>query len=117
MAYLALCVEDVIINKWQLEEGTLVIGRASSCDIQINDSAVSSKHASLITEKDPYIDGQLVSFIEDLNSTNGTELNGNKIKRQRLNADDIITIGFNQFQYLDKQSNHLEETAIIISPK
>ncbi|WP_057832096.1 FHA domain-containing protein [Colwellia sp. TT2012] len=110
MVYLALSVEDVIINKWPLVEGVLLIGRASSNDIQINDAAVSSKHARLITEPDPYIDGQLITYIEDLASTNGTELNGNKVSRERLNHDDMVTIGFNQFQLIDKQQNSCNET-------
>jgi len=114
MAYLALSVEDVVINKWQLEKGELSIGRASSNDIQINDTAVSSKHAKLITGPDPFIEGQLITYLEDLESTNGTELNGTKIAREQLNYDDIITIGFNKFQLKDKQSNNLDETAIII---
>jgi hypothetical protein len=37
-----------------------------------------------------------------------------KIAHEKLNADDIITIGFNQFQLFDKKSNNLDETAIII---
>jgi len=115
MAYLALSVEDVIINKWQLDKGVLSIGRASSNDIQINDSAVSSKHAKLITGPDPFIEGQLITYLEDLESTNGTELNGAKILREQLNLDDIITIGFNQFQLIDEKSNNLDETAIIIA--
>jgi len=114
MAYLALSVEDVIINKWQLDKGTLSIGRASGNDIQINDTAVSSKHAKLITGPDPFIEGRLITYLEDLESTNGTELNGTKISREQLNYDDIITIGFNQFQLIDKKSNNLDETAIII---
>jgi pSer/pThr/pTyr-binding forkhead associated (FHA) protein len=114
MAYLALSVEDVIINKWLLVKGSLSIGRATSNDIQINDSAVSSQHAKLITGPDPFIDGQLITYLEDLDSTNGTELNGNRVSREQLNFDDIITIGFNQFQLIDEQSNNLDETAIII---
>ncbi|KGJ96268.1 FHA domain-containing protein [Colwellia psychrerythraea] len=114
MAYLALSVEDVIINKWPLVEGALDIGRASDNDIQINDAAVSSKHARLITELDPFIEGQLITYLEDLASTNGTELNGIKVTREKLNPDDIITIGFNEFQLIDNQSNKLDETAIII---
>lgn len=114
MAYLALSVEDVVINKWLLEKGELSIGRSSSNDIQINDTAVSSKHAKLITGPDPFIDGQLITYLEDLESTNGTELNGNKVSRELLNLSDIITIGFNQFQLIDEQSNNLDETAIII---
>ncbi len=114
MAYLALSVEDVVINKWQLEKGELSIGRAGSNDIQINDTAVSSKHAKLITGPDPFIEGQLITYLEDLDSTNGTELNGSKVSREQLNLEDIITIGFNQFQLVDEQSNNLDETAIII---
>jgi len=114
MAYLALSVEDVVINKWQLEKGELSIGRASSNDIQINDTAVSSIHAKLITGPDPFIEGQLITYLEDLESTNGTELNGTKVSRELLNLDDIITIGFNQFQLIDDKSNNLDETAIII---
>jgi len=114
MAYLALSVEDVIINKWHLDKGILSIGRASSNDIQINDSAVSSKHAKLITGPDPFIEGQLITYLEDLDSTNGTELNGNKVSRELINLNDIITIGFNQFHLIDEQLNNLDETAIII---
>ncbi len=114
MAYLALSVEDVIINKWQLVEGVLSLGRADDNDIQINDASVSSNHARLTTEQDPFIDGQLITYLEDLSSTNGTELNGKKVSKEKLNHDDIIKIGFNQFQLIDKQSNNLDETAIII---
>ena len=49
MAYLALSVEDVIINKWPLVLGELTVGRANSNDIQITDGAVSAKHARLVT--------------------------------------------------------------------
>lgn len=114
MAYLALSVEDVIINKWQLTKGTLTIGRASGNDIQIKDSAVSSNHARLITGPDPFVDGQLITYIEDLESTNGTELNGKKVARVQLTPNDTITIGFNQFQLIDKEPNKLDETAIIL---
>ena len=114
MAYLALSVEDVIINKWQLNKGALSIGRASSNDIQINDTAVSSVHAKLTTGPDPFIDGQLITYLEDLGSTNGTKLNGAKVSRKQLNLDDIITIGFNQFQLIEDNSTNLDETAIII---
>ena len=114
MAYLALSVEDVVINKWELTKGTLSVGRAEDNDIQIKDSAVSSKHARLITGPNPFIEGQLITYLEDLKSTNGTELNGREIARQQLDHEDIISIGFSQFQYIDKETNNLDETAIII---
>jgi len=114
MAYLALSVEDVIINKWELTKGTLSIGRSADNDIQIKDGAVSSKHARLITGPNPFIEGQLITYLEDLESTNGTELNGRKVARQQLDHEDIIVIGFNQFQLIDKEPAKLDETAIII---
>lgn len=114
MAYLALSVEDVIINKWQLTKGTLTIGRSEENDIQINDAAVSSKHARLITGPNPFIEGQSITYLEDLESTNGTELNGREIARQQLDHEDTISIGFSKFQFIDKESNNLDETAIII---
>ncbi|MEI6894754.1 MAG: FHA domain-containing protein [Colwellia sp.] len=114
MAYLALSVEDVILNKWQLTQGKLSIGRAADNDIQIKDGAVSSNHARLITGPNPFIEGQLITYLEDLESTNGTELNGRKVARQQLEHEDKIMIGFNQFQFIDRESNNLDETAIII---
>lgn len=115
MAYLALSVEEVIINKWPLTKGKLTIGRSADNDIQINDSSVSSNHVLLNTGPDPFVEGQLITYVEDLESTNGTELNGSKISRVQLSPDDIISIGFSQFLYLnDEESNKLDETAIII---
>ena len=115
MAYLALSVEDVIINKWELTEGIMVIGRSSECDIQINDPAVSSNHARLITEPDPFVYGQFLTQLEDMHSTNGRELNAKKIRRAQLEPNDILNIGFNKFQLIAKKSNRLDETAVIVT--
>ncbi len=115
MAYLALIVEDVVINKWEINEEVLILGRAKDCDIQIDDQSVSSKHARLVTENDPFLDNNSLIYIEDLKSTNGTELNGAEVSREKLIDGDMIQIGFNQFRFVDDSPNRMDETAVIIT--
>jgi len=80
----------------QLEKGTLTIGRAPDNDIRLEDPATSSRHAKLVTIFTS-------SFIEDLNSTNGTIVNGRKIIRHTLHHGDVISIG--NLQLLFKSDN------------
>ena len=115
MAYLALIVEDVIINKWELVDEVTILGRAKDCDIQIDDQSVSSKHARIVAEKDPFLDGNRILFVEDLKSTNGTELNGTALVKEKLSDGDCLKIGFTEFQFIENQNNNLDETAVILS--
>jgi len=115
MAYLALIVEDVVIKKWEITEEVIILGRTADCDIQIDDQSVSSKHARLVVESDPYLEGVSATYLEDLRSTNGTELNGRKIEREKLSDNDLIKIGFNQFRYITNEKSNLEDTAVIVN--
>ncbi len=115
MAYLALIVEDVVINKWEISEEIIIIGRAKDCDIQIDDQSVSSKHARLVIESDPYMDGTHFIFLEDLKSTNGTLLNDQAVSREKLNDGDMIGIGFNTFRFVASDSKGLDDTAVIVN--
>jgi pSer/pThr/pTyr-binding forkhead associated (FHA) protein len=115
MAYLALIVEDVIINKWGLIEEVTILGRAKDCDIQIEDQSVSSKHARVVSEPDPFLDGNRLLFIEDLKSTNGTKVNGKLISKQKLSDGDALKIGFTDFQFIENNNNNLDQTAVILS--
>jgi pSer/pThr/pTyr-binding forkhead associated (FHA) protein len=114
MAFLALIVEDVVIKKWEITEEVTILGRANDCDIQIDDQSVSSKHARLVVEKDPYLDDVTNIYLEDLRSTNGTELNGRKVKREKLRDKDMVKIGFNLFRFVGNPKNSLEDTAVIV---
>jgi len=115
MAYLALIVEDVVINRWELNEDVIILGRTKDCDIQIDDQSVSSKHARIVLETDPYFSDSKTAHLEDLKSTNGTQLNGKPVSREKLNDGDMVKIGFTQFQYIENQDNNLDETAVILS--
>lgn len=66
--------------------GELTLGRAPNNQVQINDTTVSANHARIFT----YF---YVSYIEDLNSTNGTFVNGKRITKQVLHPGDVIHLG------------------------
>jgi hypothetical protein len=71
----------------------LGIGRAQANDICIEDSFASSRHARLYDR-----DG--VVYIEDMNSTNGTYVNGRRLgAQQQLRASDRIRIGDTEFRF------------------
>ena len=68
-------------------EREIVVGRLGECDLMIDDMAVSGRHLKITRE-----DG--VMMVTDLHSSNGTELNGQRISRAtNLNSGDMLTIG------------------------
>ena len=72
----------------------IIIGRSRSCDVVLNDALVSREHAVIQKIKDAY-------FIQDLNSTNGTFVNRQKVpdgQYIRLEKADSIKIGKNTIQ-------------------
>jgi hypothetical protein len=70
----------------------IVIGRLAECTIPINDPSASRRHAQISVEN-----GSV--FVDDLNSTNGTKVNGRRVERQRLAGGDLITIGTTSFRF------------------
>jgi hypothetical protein len=68
------------------------IGRTPDNDIQVDTTFVSRHHAVLLSGLDHCI-------IEDLNSTNGLQVNGQRVDRQLLHDGDIVTIGKTHFRY------------------
>ncbi len=75
-----------------LDKERISIGRHADNDICLNDKAVSGHHAVIITILSD-------SFLEDLDSTNGTLVNGKQIAKHPLSADDTISIGRNSLRY------------------
>jgi predicted component of type VI protein secretion system len=91
----------------------MTIGRKEDNDIRIENLAVSGHHAKLLTIFDD-------SFLEDLNSTNGTFVNGQRITKHPLRSGDVITIGKHELRYLNKNSAAIEddgEKTVLIRPK
>ena len=79
-----------------LRVGAVTIGRATNSDIHIKDSTVSSQHAKIVT----YFDA---SYIEDLESTNGTFVNGKRVQKHILNPGDVISVGTHTLKVENEQ--------------
>lgn len=85
------------IGEFRLDREVMTIGRKDDNDIRIDNLAVSGHHAKLLT-----IFGD--SFLEDLNSTNGTIVNGRRISKHALKNGDVITIGKHELRYVNYNS-------------
>lgn len=82
------------IGEYSLDKEVMTIGRKDDNDIRIDNLAVSGHHAKLLT-----IFGD--SFLEDLNSTNGTFVNGRSVSKHALKNGDVITIGKHELRYIN----------------
>ena len=74
------------VEELVLRQDTITIGRSKQNDVQLADTTVSQLHARLIVDTDSLV-------IEDLHSTNGTYVNGQRITKQKLDSGDEIMIG------------------------
>lgn len=92
MAKIFVTLEDNLIKVVPLLKERMTLGRRPYNDIVVDNLAVSGEHAALQAIGNEY-------YIEDLNSTNGTFINGKKIKRQILHAGDSIEIGKYTIKY------------------
>ncbi|MFM7535346.1 MAG: FHA domain-containing protein [Acidimicrobiales bacterium] len=87
MAKLVLSMNGAVQGEFQLGKERISIGRKPDNDIQIDNLAVSGKHALIITILDD-------SFLEDLGSTNGTFVNGERVAAPtRVNRGDSLQVG------------------------
>lgn len=92
-----------------LEREEVTLGRALEADVRINDTGVARVHAKIIARRD---DRQTEYFLHDLDSRNGTFLNGRRIRREMLENGDKITIGetilrFDQLDEIDREYQRL----------
>lgn len=106
MAKLVVSLDGVVIKEVQLTKDKTTLGRRPYNDIVIDNLAVSGEHAVL----------QMVGadvFIEDLNSTNGTYVNGKAIKKQLLSNNDTVEIGKYKIKYLTEDAPDYEKTMVM----
>ncbi|MDE2586316.1 MAG: FHA domain-containing protein, partial [Betaproteobacteria bacterium] len=93
MAKLILSMDGLVLKEIPLTKERMSIGRKSHNDIQIENLAISGEHAVLVTVLND-------SFIEDLNSTNGTLVNGQPIRKHFLQNGDLIEMGKYQIRFV-----------------
>ena len=113
MAKLHIFLDGNSLGEFPLNKERATIGRRPSNDIHIDNLAVSGDHAVIVT-----IAGD--SFLEDLNSTNGTLVNRKPIKKHVLEHADVIEFGKYQLRYENTaqqkssaQQHGFENTAVM----
>ncbi len=94
MARLILSLDGQVLAEYNMNKERYTIGRLPDNDIRIDNPAVSGHHSLIINILND-------SFLEDLNSTNGTYVNGKLIKKHALQHGDVITVGHHQLRFVE----------------
>ena len=95
MPKMIISLDSIVLKEVQLTKDRTSLGRRPYNDIVIDNMAVSGEHAVLQMSGNE-------AYIEDLNSTNGTYVNGKTVKKQLLQNDDIVEIGKYKIQYVNE---------------
>jgi pSer/pThr/pTyr-binding forkhead associated (FHA) protein len=109
MARLILSLDGTVLAEYNMNKERYTIGRLPDNDIRIDNPAVSGHHSLIINILND-------SFLEDLNSTNGTYVNGKLIKKHALQHGDVITAGHHQLRFVEDdeaQQDEFEKTMVI----
>ncbi|MBV6425220.1 MAG: hypothetical protein NAOJABEB_03035 [Steroidobacteraceae bacterium] len=108
MARLILSLDSQVLAEYNMNKERYTIGRLPDNDIRIDNPAVSGHHSLIINILND-------SFLEDLNSTNGTYVNGKLIKKHALQHGDVVTVGHHQLRFVedDEQQDEFEKTMVI----
>ena len=102
-AKLILSMDGVVLKEYPLSKERMTVGRKAHNDIVIDNLAVSGEHAAIVTILHD-------SFLEDLDSTNGLEVNGVATKKHFLQNNDLIEIGKYKLKYVNDQAGQVSAT-------
>jgi len=81
-----------LVRHISLTTKRVTIGRDKFCDIVLRDKTVSKRHAMILNDAD-------ASYIEDMGSTNSTQVNSREVQQHKLKDNDIIMIGHFQLYF------------------
>ncbi|RMG56853.1 MAG: FHA domain-containing protein [Gammaproteobacteria bacterium] len=109
MARLLLMHDDVVISEFELGSTTFTIGRALHCNLTIDDPLVSQHHAQ-IERHDDAPDGSPRYLLRDLNSTNGSFVNGEQVEEHSLQDRDVLRFGTKHFVFRDERAKEQQKT-------
>ena len=102
MARLILSMNGQNMAEYNMSKERYTIGRLPDNDVRIDNPTVSGHHSLIINILND-------SFLEDLNSTNGTYVNGKLIKKHALQHGDVVTVGKHQLRYVDADNEQNED--------
>jgi hypothetical protein len=112
MARLVLSLDGQVLAEYNMSKERYTVGRLPDNDIRIDNPAVSGHHALIINILND-------SFLEDLNSTNGTYVNGKIVKKHAMQHGDVITVGHHSLRFIDSEADEpadeFEKTMVISS--
>jgi hypothetical protein len=107
MPKMIVSIDDVVIKEVQLTKDRTTLGRRPYNDIVIDNLAVSGEHAVI------HMSGAEV-VLEDLNSTNGSYVNGKAIKKQALQNGDAIEVGKYKISFVgDNAVDNFDKTMVV----
>ncbi|MBE7939438.1 MULTISPECIES: FHA domain-containing protein [Ramlibacter] len=109
MPKMIVSIDGVVIKEVQLTKDRTTLGRRPYNDVVIDNLAVSGEHAVL------QMSGNEV-YIEDLNSTNGTYINGKAVKKQLLQNNDTIEVGKYKIKFMTEQPGPSYEKTLLMKP-
>ena len=115
MSKLVHIVEGAYVREYELTEGTFRIGRNVDNNIQLDDDAVSGYNTEIAVKASQYMEGLFDFWLKDLQSTNGTRVNGKRTKKCMLKHDDVVKVGTHQFKFIDEHQVARTRTRILIS--
>ena len=104
MARLLLSLDGQVLAEYNMSKERYTVGRLQDNDIRIDNPTISGHHSLIINILND-------SFLEDLNSTNGTYVNGRLIKKHALQNGDVVTVGRHQLRFLDGTADEEDEFA------
>jgi pSer/pThr/pTyr-binding forkhead associated (FHA) protein len=107
MPKMIVSIDGVVIKEVQLTKDRTTLGRRPYNDIVIDNLAVSGEHAVLQMSAAEV-------YLEDLNSTNGTYVNGKAVKKQLLQNNDTVEIGKYKIKYINEVAGPTFEKTMII---
>ena len=107
MPKMIVSIDGVVIKEVQLTKDRTSLGRRPYNDIVIDNLAVSGEHAVI------QLMGNEV-YLEDLNSTNGTYVNGKAVKKQLLQHNDTIEIGKYKIKFMNEVAGATFEKTMVI---
>ncbi|MCB2156500.1 FHA domain-containing protein [bacterium] len=93
---------DQVVQRYQMDKDVASIGRARDNDIVVENLSVSRNHARIRQQDGKYI-------LTDLNSANGSFVNGVKITKTELVDEDIISIGKHKLHFINKPVKEVAE--------
>lgn len=102
MPRLILSMDGLVLKEMPLEKERTTIGRKPHNDIQIDNLAISGEHAAIVTILND-------AFLEDLNSTNGTYVNGQPVKKHVLQNNDVVELGKYRIKFVADQAGAQSE--------